>query len=279
MKSTFLFVRARQLSATVLLSLCLAGCASVSTTQSGSVGVARQQRMMSGLSESDVEAMSAKTYAAQLTELRGKGKLNTDPAMTARVRRVSARLIRETSVFRSDAAHWKWDVNVAEQADLNAYAMAGGKVMVYSGIIKRLSLSDAELAAVLGHEFSHALREHTREGMSQAMAQQMGLELIGMAAGLDGRQMTMATKLAALTLSMPHSRTMESEADIMGLELMARAGYDPNAAISLWKKMQAQGDNGGLEYLSTHPSGSTRIQDLTAHLPQVMPLYRNAAKQ
>ncbi|GGY12401.1 M48 family metallopeptidase [Paludibacterium paludis] len=264
--------------AAIVAAACLAGCASVSTTQGGAVGVARQQRMMSGVSEAEVEAMSAKSYAEQLAALRAKGRLNNDPALTARVRRIASRVIREVGVYRSDATRWKWEVNVADAPELNAYAMAGGKVMVYSGIVRSLSLSDAELAAVLGHEFSHALREHTREGMSQAMAQQLGLGIIGMAAGLDSRQMNMAGKLANVALAMPHSRTMESEADVMGLELMARAGYDPNAAISLWKKMLARGDNGGIEYLSTHPSGTSRIQELSAHLPEVMPLYRNAPK-
>ncbi|UGA39844.1 M48 family metallopeptidase [Chromobacterium haemolyticum] len=161
---------------------------------------------------------------------RAAGQLNTDAAMTARVRKISQRLIAQAPVFRPDAAKWRWEVNVMRNDEPNAYAMAGGKIMVYSGLITKLKLSDAELAAVIGHEISHALREHSRESMSQAYAQQVGLSLVGAVAGLKQNQMDMAAMAADVALSKPNSRTMESEADIMGLELMARAGYDPNAA-------------------------------------------------
>ncbi|UTH75788.1 M48 family metallopeptidase [Chromobacterium sp. IIBBL 290-4] len=265
----------RRLSA-ALLAVWLAACAQVNTTGGGSVGISRGQTML--LSSQEVEQMSAKSYAQQLGQARAKGQLNTDAELTMRVRRISQRLIAQTPTFRPDARNWRWEVNVLRTDDMNAYAMAGGKIMVYSGLVNGLKLSDAELAAVIGHEISHALREHTRENMSQAYAQQLGLSLVGALAGLSADQMQLASMVTDVTLNKPHSRTMESEADIMGLELMARAGYDPNAAVNVWKKMQSAGNGGGPEFLSTHPSGPTRIRDLQARIPQVWPLYQVAAK-
>ncbi|NHR03809.1 M48 family metallopeptidase [Chromobacterium haemolyticum] len=260
----------------LLAAAALAGCAQVNTTQGGAVGVSRGQTML--LSSQEVEQMSAKSYAQQLGKARAAGQLNADAAMTARVRKISQRLIAQAPVFRPDAAKWRWEVNVTRNDEPNAYAMAGGKIMVYSGLITKLKLSDAELAAVIGHEISHALREHSRESMSQAYAQQVGLSLVGAVAGLKQNQMDMASMAADVALSKPNSRTMESEADIMGLELMARAGYDPNAAVNVWNKMMAAGNSGGAEFLSTHPSGPTRIRDLQQRIPQVMPLYQAAKK-
>ncbi|MEO9454376.1 M48 family metallopeptidase, partial [Chromobacterium phragmitis] len=236
-----------------LLALLLAACAQVNTTAGGAVGVNRSQSML--LSSQEVEQMSAQSYAQELQKARAAGRLNTNAAQTARVRRISQRLIAQAPNFRPDARNWRWEVNVLSTGDMNAYAMAGGKIMVYTGLIDKLKLSDAELAAVIGHEISHALREHTRENMSQAYAQQMGLGLVGALVGLNDSQLKLASLVGDVTLSKPHSRAMESEADIMGLELMARAGYDPNAAVNVWQKMQEAGGGGGMEFLSTHPSG------------------------
>jgi Zn-dependent protease with chaperone function len=143
------------------LVLALVGCAQVNTTNSGVVGINRSQNMW--LSAQEVEQSSAKSYAGQVSQARSAGKLNTDKALTARVKRVAQRLIAQTPVFRPDAAKWKWEVNVAQTQELNAYAMAGGKIMVYSGLVTRLQLTDDEMAAVIGHEIAHALREHSRK--------------------------------------------------------------------------------------------------------------------
>ncbi|MDF0604068.1 M48 family metallopeptidase [Neisseriaceae bacterium TC5R-5] len=254
----------------------LAGCAQIHTTQAGVVGINRSQSMM--LSSQEVEQASAKSYAQQVNKASNEGELNADPAMAKRVRTISNRLIAQVGIFRPDAASWKWEVNVMQNEETNAYAMAGGKIMVYSGLITKLQLTDAELAAVIGHEISHALREHSRESMSRAYAQQMGLSIVGALAGLNKAQTDLASLATDITLSKPNSRTMESEADLMGLELMARAGYDPRAAVNVWNKMIAAGNKGGLEFLSTHPSGDTRIQELQKSIPQVLPLYEVAKK-
>lgn len=259
----------------LLLGTTLTGC--VNTTDSGAVGAQRKQLML--LSPQEVEQMSAKAYVQEVGKAKSSGKLNTDAALTKRVRAVSQRLITQVPVFRADARNWQWEVNVTQSDELNAYAMAGGKIMVYSGIVNRLKLSDDEMAAIIGHEIAHALREHSREGMSQAAAQQMGLGIVGQLAGLSQGQMDLAALATDVALSKPNSRTMESEADIIGLELMARAGYNPNAAISLWQKMMQAGAGNGPSFLSTHPSGPSRIEELSRRIPAVMPLYEAARKK
>jgi predicted Zn-dependent protease len=259
----------------------LTGCSTVQTTQSGAVGVERKQFMM--LSEKQVENMAAKSYLQTLKEAEAKKVLNTDSAQVKRVRAISNRLIAQTGAFRPDALNWKWEVNVEENEQLNAYCMPGGKIMVYTGLMEKLNTTDDELAAVIGHEISHALREHGRERMSIAYAQQAGVVGVAVLAAVlsnDSKttQNTMAAAAAVSTvaLTLPNSREQEREADRVGLELAARAGYDPNAAVSLWKKMMANGGGKPPEWLSTHPSEKSRIQDIEAMVPRVMPLYQEA---
>jgi predicted Zn-dependent protease len=258
--------------------LCLAAaCTTVQTTEPGAVGIDRKQRML--VSNEDVAAGAEQAYAQELQKAQETGKLNTDPALTARVRHVSERLIPVTAVFRSDAPGWKWEINTLKTDDMNAYAMPGGKIMVYSGLVEKLNLTDAELAAVLGHEISHALREHTRERVSRAYAQQLALAGVAVFTGAGAGALDLANQVASVTFQLPHSREQEAEADVMGLELMARAGYNPHAAVNVWQKMMsAQQGGGSPEFLSTHPSSSNRIADLQAHLPKVIPLYEAAPK-
>jgi predicted Zn-dependent protease len=261
------------MTATALL---LAGCQTVSTTAPGVVGVERRQVML--VSEADVEQGAAKSYADELGKARGKGQLNTDAAQAHRVRAIAERLIKQTAVFRPDAAAWAWDVNVQTTPELNAYCMPGGKIMVYSGLIDKLKLSDAELATVIGHEMAHALREHSREAVSRQYAEQLGLGALGALTGIGDSGVQLAGMITQVTFGLPRSRVQEAEADRVGLELMARAGYDPHAALSLWQKMAQAGGSGTPAFLSTHPSSSTRQSDLQALLPRVLPLYAAAAK-
>jgi predicted Zn-dependent protease len=254
----------------------LAGCETVQTTQGGAVGVARKQRML--VSEQEVEQGAVEAYNQEKQKAQAEGKLNANSALTSRVRNIAQRLIPATGTFRSDAPGWKWEVNTLTTKELNAYCMPGGKIMVYSGLVDQLNLSDAELAAVIGHEMAHALREHSRERISRAYAQQLVLGGVAVVAGASEGAVNLANSVAAVTFQLPHSREQESEADTIGLELMARGGYDPNAAISVWKKMMAAEQSGSPEFLSTHPSPRTRIQDLQALVPKVMPLYEKAKK-
>lgn len=257
------------------LCVAVAGCATVQTTQPGAVGIERKQTML--VSEASVEKGADQAYATELQNAQGGGKLNSDPVLTARVRGVAEKLIPATAVFRPDAPNWKWEVNTLTTPEMNAYAMPGGKIMVYSGLVDKLQLSDAELAAVLGHEISHALREHTRERVSRAYEQQIALAGLAVVTGLDGGAMDLANAVASVTFQLPHSREQEAEADVMGLELMARAGYDPHAAVTLWKKMLAAKQSAPSQFLSTHPSSENRIAELERHIPQVEPLYQAAS--
>ena len=261
------------------LSLQLSGCATTNTTKSGTVGVDRKQYV--GLvSEKEAEQQSALAYQQTIKDAQSKKLLNTDSQETQRVRSIAQRLIAQVGVFRPDALKWNWEINVQDSKEVNAYCMAGGKIMVYMGLIDQIKPSDDELAAVIGHEISHALREHVREQMSRAKAQQLGL--LGLAAVIgvttknaDNAASTVALggTVAAVALTLPNSRTAEHEADEMGLELAARAGYNPDAAVTLWQKMGALGGSKPPEFLSTHPSGESRIADLKALIPKVRPLY------
>jgi predicted Zn-dependent protease len=268
----------KYLSSALLASaiVVLTSCETVSTTAPGVIGVERKQVMW--VSEADVEQSATQAYTLEMNKARQAGQLNANPAQTGRVRAIAARLIRQTTVFRPDAASWQWDVNVQENKELNAYCMPGGKIMVYSGLIDTLKLSDGELATVIGHEMAHALREHSREAVSRAYAQQLGLGALGALAGLNQSSMQLAGMVTDVTFTLPRSRVQESEADRVGLELMARAGYDPHAALTLWQKMGEASQNGTPAFLSTHPSSSTRLEDLRALLPRVLPLYDAAAR-
>jgi len=263
-------------AATVALS---AGCQSVQTTSAGAVGVDRKQSMSALVSEADLRRGSEQAYAQLMGQAREKGALNADAQLTQRVRAIAQRMIPTTAAFRPDAPAWKWEVNVLQSDQLNAWCMPGGKIAFYSGIITRLNLTDDEIAAIMGHEIAHALREHARERASEQQAAGLvigvGAALLGVGSiGSDLGQM--AYKVA---VGMPNSRAHETEADRIGVELAARAGYDPRAAIVLWQKMaKASGGGGSPQFLSTHPSAETRQQDLAVYAERVMPLYQQARK-
>ena len=192
----------------------IAGCQTVQTTAPGAVGIERKQQML--VSEAGRRAGAAQAYAQEVQKARQQGKLNADAALTARVRRIAQRLIPATSAFRPDAPGWKWEINTLKTKEMNAYAMPGGKIMVYSGLVDRLKLTDAELAAVIGHEISHALREHTRERVSRAYAEQLALTGLAVATGAGQGTLDLANTVAEVTFRLPHSREQESEADPWG---------------------------------------------------------------
>jgi predicted Zn-dependent protease len=186
-------------------------------------------------------------------------------------------LIPQTAVFRRDALAWQWEVNVETSDQINAYCAAGGKIMVFTGLIEQLKLSDDELAAVMGHEMAHALREHSREQMGKAQYQQLGAQVLSvLTGGRYDQGIGAAMKLTEVAYNLPHSREHESEADAIGLELAARAGYDPRAAVTLWQKMAAASKGAPPQFLSTHPSDDKRQADIEALLPKVLPLYEAA---
>ena len=261
------------LSGTVVL----AGCAAVQTTGSGAVGIERKQYMSSLVSEQQLQQEAVSQYNTLISQARAQGALDVNAAQTRRVQAITQRLIAQVGVFRPDAARWNWQVHVLKSNDVNAWCMPGGKIAVYTGLIDQLQASDAELAAVIGHEIAHALREHTREQVSQKMAANIGLSVL---AAVTGSQATadLGGTLTEVMFTLPNSRTHEIEADRMGVELAARAGYDPYAAVTLWEKMGRLGGGGQPEFLSTHPSASTRIADLKAIAAQMMPLYEQSRR-
>jgi len=257
-------------------ALALTACESVQTTQGGAVGVTRTQSM--ALSAQEIDSAAVKEYAQVLDEQRKKGALNQNAAQMRRVRAIADRLIPQTVVFRPDAAKWKWEVNVITSPEANALCMPGGKIAVYTGLIEKLKITDDELAAVMGHEISHALREHARERASEQAVTgsliSIGSSLLGV--GELGQQGAQYAYMGLIGL--PNSRTHETEADRMGVELAARAGYDPRAAISLWQKMGQIGGSEPMKFMSTHPSRDDRISDLTVYSQRVMPLYEQSKK-
>jgi predicted Zn-dependent protease len=260
----------------IAVTACVAACQSVQTTQPGAVGVNRKQMML--VSEEDIDKGALVAYHQELDKARQQGALNADRLVYQRVQRITQRLIPQTATFRPDAPQWHWEVNVQSSKEVNAYCMPGGKVMVYTGLINQLNATDAELATVLGHEIAHALREHSRERISRAYAEQLALAGLAVATGAGEGTMALASQVSQVTFTLPHSREQEAEADRIGLELMARAGYDPNEAITLWQKMAKLGSAGTPEFLSTHPSDQSRIRDLQASVPRVLPLYQAAAQ-
>jgi predicted Zn-dependent protease len=251
----------------------LSGCAS--TTQPGAVGAERKQLLL--VSSEDMDKMAAQSYTKLRNDAASKGALNTDPALTKRVHTIATRIEPQTAVFRKDAPAWKWEVNVVSSDELNAFCMPGGKIVFYSGLIKELNLNDDEIAVVMGHEISHALREHSREQVSQAMAAQTTIGIAAALLGLPSGSDALANTAYEALVATKFSRVDEAEADRMGLELTARAGYDPRAGVSLWTKMmEANKGNQPPEFLSTHPADASRVQEIEALLPTVMPLYEAA---
>ena len=261
-------------TAAVAITVGLTGCTSSTTTSTS--GVDRKQLLL--VSDSEINSLSAQSYTQTLTQAKAKGVLNTNTAQYQRLQTIANRLIPQAKYLRAEAASWKWEVNLLKSDELNAYCAPGGKIMFYTGIIDRLKLSDDEIAAIMGHEMAHALREHGRENVSRQYAQQTGLSLLASIAGLSQGQAELANLVGQVGLSLPNSRTQETEADVLGLEMMSRAGYNPNASVTLWQKMMAANSSSSPQFLSTHPNPANRIQNLQNLIPKMMPLYQQAKR-
>jgi predicted Zn-dependent protease len=268
-------------SVAALSVLTVVGCQSVETTEGGVVGVDRKQSMTSLVSAKEIEQQAAQEYGQLMAQAQKKGLLNQNPQHVQRVRTAAQRLIPHVKVFRPDAGTWKWEANVLTSKDVNAWCMPGGKMAVHTGLIERLSITDDELAAVMGHEIAHALREHARERIGRQMATQTGTAIGAVALEIfTGIRLDpeLAGTVSQAMFVLPNSREAEQEADRIGVELAARAGYDPRAAITLWQKMGKVGGGAPPEWLSTHPSNETRLKDLEVYAQKVMPLYQAASR-
>jgi len=239
----------------------------------------RKQLML--VSESQAIEASKDAYTQTLAPIQQQGKLNDDAALKARVDRITSRLIAQAIKYRPETAKWDWQVAVIDDPNtLNAWCMAGGKMAIYTGIIQKLNLSDEEIAQVMAHEIGHALAKHTAERMSTALASEAALQVGAMLLGTQSATNQAALQAAAVAttvgVQLPNSRRQESEADRIGIELAAKAGYDPHAAVTLWQKMaQASGSKGKSDFLSTHPADEKRQQALAALVPQMMPYYED----
>jgi predicted Zn-dependent protease len=220
----------------------------------------------------DLERSAAQQYAQMINQARAKGALAPDNhPQLIRLRQIANDLLPHVARFNPEARKWRWEVNLIGSKQLNAFCMPGGKIAFYTGIIDTLRLNDDEIAMIMGHEIAHALREHARERIAKTQLTQLGAALLGEFVG--GGQYTGAFRLGGDLMTLKFSRDDETEADIVGLELAARAGYDPRAGITLWQKMGQASRGAPPAWLSTHPSGEGRIAEIEQQLPAVMPIY------
>ena len=253
--------------ACILVMLCAALLMACATSPTG-----RRQLML--VSEDTAISASKEAYVEMLKPYAQKGKINNDPALVKRVDTITGRLIAQAIKMRPETKDWDWSIKIIDDPEVvNAWAMAGGKMALYTGLIDKIKPTDDELAQVLGHEISHALAKHSAEKMSVAMASSIGVLAVGVAADNKGLALGGAALAAALAVEKPNSRAAESEADRIGIELAAKAGYDPRAAITLWQKMAKVGGQGPPQFLSTHPSPANREKKLAEYVPEMMPYY------
>ncbi|MDH5537961.1 MAG: M48 family metallopeptidase [Rhizobacter sp.] len=242
------------------------------------VDVGKESRFAKLVPAEQVEQAAAKQYLQMQREASGKGALaQADHPQVIRLRAIAARIIPFSHEWNPRARTWRWEVNLIGSPQVNAFCMPGGKIAFYQGILEQLQLNDDEVAAVMGHEVAHALREHARERMGKTFATRGAIEIGAALFGL-GDLARLGADIGGQLLTLRFGREDESEADLVGLELAARAGYDPRAGVTLWQKMGAANKGAPPQWLSTHPAGASRIREIEANLPKVMPLYARAEK-
>ncbi len=223
-----------------------------------------------------IEKSAAQQYAQMMQQASAQKALAPkDNAQLQRLRAIATKIIPFATEWNDRAKIWRWEVNLIGSKQINAFCMPGGKIAFYSGILDQLKLTDDEVAMVMGHEIAHALREHARERMGKNAATNIGAGVLGQLFGLGNLGQTL-TNYGAQLLTLQFGREDESEADLVGMELAARAGYNPRAGVTLWQKMAAANKGAPPQWLSTHPSGQSRIADIERNLPKVLPLYERA---
>ena len=257
--------------------LLAAGTAAVTAPALAQVDVGPSSNLRKLVPAGELEAAAAQQYAQMMGEASQKGALaqKGNPQLV-RLQRIAAKLVPQTAQWNDRSKQWRWEVNLIGSKQINAFCMPGGKIAFYTGILDQLKLTDDETAMIMGHEMAHALREHARariaksEGTGQLLS--LGAQLLGL-----GQVGNVVAGLGTQLITLRFSRDDETDADLVGLELAARGGYNPQASVSLWEKMgQASGSAGGPGFLSTHPSGPQRIQQLQANVPKVQGLYERA---
>jgi predicted Zn-dependent protease len=224
------------------------------------------------------EAGAAQQYQQMLRAAAQQRALaGAENPQVVRLRAIAERIVPHATPWNDRAARWRWEVNLLANDELNAFCMPGGKIAFYLGILRKLQLNDDEVAAIMGHEVAHALREHARERAAKTAATGIGAGLLSAVLGL-GSLGDAAVNAGGQLLTLRFSRDDETEADIVGMDLSARAGYDPGAGVSLWQKMMAASRGAPPQWMSTHPSSGTRIKEIQAKLPKVQPLYAKAQR-
>ncbi|MES2581793.1 MAG: M48 family metallopeptidase [Pseudomonadota bacterium] len=266
--------------AAIALALALAGAAPAALAREG-VDVGGNSAFTKLVPAEQVERSASQQYLQMLTQADGKKALaSKDSAQLLRLRAIAKKIIPFAMDWNPRAKDWQWEVNLIGSTQINAYCMPGGKIAFYTGILDKLQLTEDEIAMVMGHEIAHALREHARERMGKSAATHGIARLAGALAssyfGIDSRITDGIASGGANLLTLEFSREDESEADLVGMELAARAGFDPRAGVTLWQKMGAASKGAPPQWLSTHPAGTRRIADIQANLPKVMPLFERS---
>ena len=268
MRSPVLMNSLRKLALGVVCT-CLISCA---TSPTG-----RSQFILISPDAAIIESEAA--YLDTVRQLDKEDKLVSDPLTVARVARITGQLVSIAIADYSESADWKWSVAIVDDTEtVNAWCMAGGRMAVYTGLFDQLELTDDEFAQIMGHEIAHALANHTAERMSRAMATSLGVAMIGAASDNSGAAVAGATAVATLALTLPNSREAENEADIMGMILATKAGFDPEAAVTLWQKMGDLSDERPAEFLSTHPAPENRQAALNAMIPSMLKVNPGRSK-
>lgn len=241
------------------------------------VNVGKASRLRNLVPAGEIEQSAVAEYEQIKQQAAAKGELmpDSDPQVR-RLRAIAARIIPLADRFNSRAQQWPWEVILLSSQQINAFCMPGGKIAFYTGILNMLKLTDDEAAMVMGHEIAHALREHARARIAKGQLTQLGAGVLG--GLLGGGRYTDAFRFGGNLLSLKFSRNDETEADVVGLDLIARAGFNPRAGVTLWQKMIEANNSKPLELLSTHPAGQNRVKEIEKHLPEVMPLYEAALK-
>src|SRR6185436_13751013 len=246
-------------------------------------GVDVQKSRLLLLPASTVERSAGQQYGQLMRAAADKGLLNRDPEQVNRLRRIARELVPHAARFNKDAEKWRWEVNLISSKSVNAFCMPGGKIAFFTGILDQLQLTDDEVASIMGHEIGHALLEHGRARMSEQLLKNAGISIAAAVFNLGQISAELLNQAANLAVSLPYARLHETDADLVGLELSARAGHDPRAAVSVWQKMsrlaqagskKPSGNGQPPQFLSTHPSHESRIREIEANLPKVLPLYR-----
>jgi predicted Zn-dependent protease len=260
------------------LSACLAAAAApaVAADEPGGVAVERNSWLANLVPAEAVEQAAVKQYGSLKQQAAAKGVLvpPSDPRVV-RLRTVAQRILPHVKKWNPRAEKWPWEVNLIASKDINAFCMPGGKIAFFTGILDTLKLTDDEVAAVMGHEIAHALREHARERIAKSQATQVGVGALSQILGL-GDLGRLGLNMGGQLLTLKFSRDDESEADVVGLDVAARAGYDPRAGVVLWEKMAKVNKGGMPDWLSTHPSGPNRIDQMQRRMKDVLPLYAKA---